>query len=470
MIRRASAVVLCSLLASVAFAGGPLTVGSPTFGTDAQPFVFDNSAPINYTIDSGPMAVNGTTVVIDNTTGRSRVAGMFGQWHGVSTANITFKEAGFISGGDVATVAQFNSVETSCTNGQQSPVIFDANGSIMKGLGLDDAVIGFGGPCAFNATTGKITTARLMMNGKFQDKVDSSSTGNYELTSDEFDQAITHEIGHFIGLDHSQINLNTALGTYPCPADGVSGMPLMFPLLACQSRTSAGFSVISTDDAAWVSKLYPAASLSTTWGKITGYIYFSDGVTHVEGANVIARLVDDPSTPPDESQRTAVSVVSGYLFTGNPGQSVTAKYLPCNPASKCPGGFADNNSGGSNFGSRNATLIGYYEIPVPPGTYTVEVQQIFASFTGGSSVGPLDPPVNLPGPEEFWNQNESATDDVTAKDPITVSAGQTVSGINIILNHTAPRFDQFETGVTMLWDPPDALIRRKHGVVSGGAA
>ncbi len=70
----------------------------------------------------------------------------------------------------------------------------------------------------------------------------------------------------------------------------------------------------------------------------------------------------------------AVSVVSGYRFTGNPGQSITG-----------------DNTGGSAHGSRDATLIGYYEIPVPPGTYTVEVESIDSSFQGGSGLGPFGP-------------------------------------------------------------------------------
>jgi hypothetical protein len=119
--------------------------------------------------------------------------------------------------------------------------------------------------------------------------------------------------------------------------------------------------------------------------------------------------------------------VSGYRFTGNPGQSLTG-----------------DNTGGSDHGSRDATVIGYYEIPVPPGTYTVEVESVDLSFQGGSGLGPLDPPIPLPGQHEFWHSDESAFDDPTVSEPITVNAGQTVDQINIILNSTPPRFDQFE--------------------------
>src|SRR5205085_12575825 len=98
---------------------------------------------------------------------------------------------------------------------------------------------------------------------------------------------------------------------------------------------------------------------------------------------------------------------------------------------------------------RNAALIGYYEIPITPGTYTVQFEGIRADFTGGSSVGPLDPPVPYFA-TEYWHHYETAFDDPTLADPITVSAGQTVSNINIMVNGTLPRFDGFEDGQVRL--------------------
>ena len=90
-------------------------------------------------------------------------------------------------------------------------------------------------------------------------------------------------------------------------------------------------------------------------------------------------------------------------------------------------------------------MIGYYEIPVPPGTYTVQVENIDSEFVGGSSVGPLGLPFMVYA-NKYWHAYESAYDDPSKRDPITVAAGQTVSKINIILNGTPSRFDQFEEG------------------------
>jgi len=176
----------------------------------------------------------------------------------------------------------------------------------------------------------------------------------------------------------------------------------------------------------------------------------------VQGANVIARLVDDPSTSEDESRRVAVSAVSGYLFTGNPGQSLTASIGTPN----------ENNTNGSAPGSRTPSLIGYYEIAVPPGVYTVEVESIFEAFVGGSSVGPLDPPIPIPGVAEFWNQDESAFDYPLQRDTITIHPGDKVTGIDIILNNPYQRFDQYEDSGRLLDVPVLSPLRPQQEIAA----
>jgi hypothetical protein len=426
------------LLVGLAYAGGPLRVTGPSSQTAGQPFVWNVSTPIRYTVDGGPLSAGpGGNVVISNSQGVARIQSLFQNWQSVSTTSITYSYAGTITApglaanGDVKTIQDFNAVRGVCNAGSQSPVIFDADGSLLRALGLGPLVIGFSGACKLDPVAGHIVSALVFLNGEFQDGVNNPAASNYELSADQFDEAITHEMGHFSGLDHSQINLDLfqSGNVDNCNVDELAGLPLMFPVAFCQSRKSAGLPILAPDDVAWISKLYPNSSFSSNYGTISGFILFSDGITHVQGLNVIARRVDDPSTPEDESKRIAVSVVSGFMFTGNPGQSITG-----------------DNTSGSTLGSRNPALIGYYEIPVPPGTYTVQVENLDAAFTGGSSVGPLDPPAITYGAYEYWHQYESAFDDPSKKDPLTVQAGQKLSNINIILNQTPPRFDQFEDG------------------------
>lgn len=464
--KRRAAALLLSLVLSAGFAdaGGPLRVAGRSAKNPGQPFVWDVSTPVRFTVDGGPLSTDPSGhVIINNAQGVTRVQSLFQNWQSVSTATITYSYAGPITApglaanGDVKTIQDFNAVKGTCNSGSQNPVIFDADGSLLRALGLDPLVIGFTETCKLDLQTGHLRSALILLNGEFQDGINDPNKANYELTADQFDEAITHEMGHFAGLDHSQINLDLFQGGVVgnCDVDQLAGLPLMFPVAFCQSRKSAGLPILAPDDVAWISKLYPNSGFAANYGTISGFVFFSDGITHVQGVNVIARRVDDPSTPEDESKRIAVSVVSGYSFTGNPGQPITG-----------------DNTAGSPYGSGNPALIGYYEIPVPPGNYTVQVENLNASFVGGSSVGPLDPPAVTYGASEYWHQYESAFDDPSKRDPLTVQAGQKLSNINIILNQTPPRFDQFEDGEVRLepQKPPFLLRMPRESWVVGRAS
>jgi hypothetical protein len=265
------------------------------------------------------------------------------------------------------------------------------------------------------------------------------------LTKDEFDQAFTHEFGHFLGLGHSQINVDLFLKAinsqfYTCTTDDTAGMPLMFPVLGiCPAKVTAGVPVIAVDDAAWISKLYPVgssppsgkSSFAAAYGSVTGSVFFSDGVTPAQGVNIIARNISLP-------RRNAVSAVSGDMFTGDPGQTRTC----IDPSNPTPSTCSDL---GDPAGSRDPSLIGHFEIPLPPGTYTISVESVFSGFTGGSSLTPLDPPIPAPG-----------TYSSTA---ISVKAG-TATFLNMTLNGTPPRFDAFESAWNGVHELPERWLRR----------
>jgi hypothetical protein len=399
--RALAAGLLGTLAASLASAGGPLSLDE-----SGTPLVWGTTAAIAYRTDGGPLSN-------DVTTGQAqaRVANMFDVWQDVPSANIRYNRAGAIldvgafTDGDVSTAVEYNAVEGACLDGDQSPIIYDVDGSLFEDLGEDSSVIGFAGPCAATAA-GQIISGIAVMNGIFQDGVDSGD--NFELEPAEFDAAFVHEFGHFSGLDHSQINVECMFG---CGSDNLAGLPTMFPFLMHESQGS-----LSTDDIAWISRLYPAGGASgfaATHGTIRGIVYFSDGESHVQYANVIARRVD---TGDNEDRSIAVSAVSGYRFRG----------CEPNPITNPPPNFCPPS------GSLNPGHIGLYEIPVPAGSYTIEVESIDPSFIGGSSVGPSDFPILLPGAAP------------PPSDPITISAGETSSGNHVTLIGTPPRFDQFE--------------------------
>ena len=396
--------------------------------------------PIQYRVDPGPMSVNPSgVVVVNNQTGLGRVQSLFGNWSGVATASLSFSYAGVLlptgayTGGPVASgsnsLANFNALMQSCDDGQQSPVIFDPNGEMLAQLGLSADIIGVTFPCDLDSSSGHVKAAGIVLNGQFIDGV--SYPG---FSANDFNQAITHEMGHFSGLDHSQINVEVLNERGSCSSSEIAGLPVMFPELAClSSRVDAGFPVLSPDDTAWISRLYPVTSTlggktltSSAYGTISGAVYFSDGVTQAQGVNVIARSVSNP-------QGTAFSVVSGYLFTGALGQNLTCTIeLNACPSSAVP------------TGSHDTRLVGSFDIPVTPGTYTLSVESINSNFVGGSGVGPLSRPISMPG-------------SAPASQQVSVSAGGSVT-INIVLIGTPPRFDSFETSELR---PEDRLMVRQ---------
>lgn len=392
-------------------AGGPLLVGGPS-AVEGVPFTWDTTTEIGYRTDRGRLGS------MDNATANARVEAMFQVWEQVSTARIGVTRVGRLPV-NVDTVAELNAL--SCA---ANPIVYDQDSTLFAALGFGPSVVGFAGPCSVGPVGGanRILGGWAALNGRFQD----GNLANGELTPREFDAVFIHEFGPLFGLDHSQINFNCL---FLCDADDLEGLPTMFPVLLGPAQKT-----LAPDDIAWVSRLYPAASFRTSFGTISGTVLFSDGTTPAQGVNVVARRVDDPGTPEDESRRIVVSTASGYLFTGNPGQAVTGT----NPGASLLAG-----------GSRDPLFIGTFDLSVPSGNYTVEVESISAFFVGGSSVGPLDPPLPAPGPNEFWDLGESSTDLTTDSSPVTVSPGAGVSGIDIILNGTGPRFDQFESNARL---------------------
>jgi hypothetical protein len=392
------AALLAGLLlsGSNAFAGGPLAVRD-----DGAPFVWPTGA-IAYRTDNAPLSATVTEAAA-----RTRVAAMFAVWQNVATASISYTRAGFInpvgaySGGDVNTIDEFNAVDGDCGAGNQSPIIYDTDGSIFVGLGLDEtSIIGFAGPCASNAT--QIISGGAVMNGLFQDGDDTIVT---DLPPAAFDTAFIHEFGHFSGLDHSQINVSCAAGCVD--PDELAGLPTMFPFLVDLSQQT-----LSDDDIAWISRLYPQTTGGTTFanthGTITGTVFFSDGLSHAPLVNVIARRVD---TGANQDRTHAVSVVSGFKMKLSRGNSI--------------------NDTGSGTGSTSPGDLGLYEIPVPAGNYTIEVESIDPAFTGASSIG-----------GRIWIPMSGTAP--APSGPISVAAGATSSGHDVTLIGTDPRYDQFE--------------------------
>ena len=411
------ALLLCSV---VAFAGGPLIVGGPTMAS-GQAFKWNNAVPITYWTDLGNLGS------LNKAAADQFTAQMFSVWTSTPGVQLTITQAGSlatdITGANV--LAQSNNPNSEINT--KTAIVYDVDGTVtdaLLGAGASNSILGFAGPSAVNSdgVHNFITLATAVLNGKWIDGI--TSANNPEIAQDKFKEAFIHEFGHLLGLHHSQINVEVIQAIDARTPDNLAGLPTMFPfLLNTPARPT-----LATDDIAQIRELYPAAGPVTT-GKITGRILFSDGISAAEGYNVVARMVDDPNTPQNESRVVAVSSVSGFRFTDDAGNPVIG-------------------NGGDPFGSRDASLIGEYEIlGLPPGNYTVQVEAIDPRFVGGSNVGPMSDfqfPMLGVCTTEFFNTNESNIDACTDSSQITVGAGAVVSGTDIILNNTPPSFDAWE--------------------------
>lgn len=179
------------------------------------------------------------------------VRACFDQWQSVAGTRVKFEEGGLISpGADVNTSDHTN-------------VVFWAKKSTLVNGGLDD-ISG-----ALSITFPRVTAdnvlleADIVLNGvQFRWFTDFGSTNQ----TDQFIEAtLLHEIGHFIGLDHSPVGGATML------ARGAAGV-----------NTQAG---LSADDIAAVRFLYPAEGYEKKFGMIRGQVSMNG--TGVFGACVI---------------------------------------------------------------------------------------------------------------------------------------------------------------------------------------
>jgi hypothetical protein len=414
-------ILLLGLFAIPTYAGGPQYVTGASAITPGKAYRW-NINPITYWTDQGSLGNQ------SNSQANSLVATAFQKWQSVSTASLSIQRAGQLSY-DVksSNITAFSNAISNCSDTSQpvNSIVFDADGSITTALGYDNnSTLGFTSPFLCGDTaTGAYTRGFSVFNGRLIDG--SANTPSHQTMSVElFAGVIVHELGHLLGVDHTQINVDCY--TSNCSATELSGVPAMFPFLLDLSQAT-----LKTDDIAAISMLYPASNFSTSTGRIQGRIYFSDSRTQAQGYNVIARNVANPYV-------VAVSSVSGYLYT----TSVGDLYDP----------NAVNYV--SDLGSRDADLIGYYDIPgLPPGTYTIEVEAINGDFTSGSGVGPIGNELlfqySMPGTcdKQYLHYPSSSADSCSAQSTITVSGGYIANtNTNVTLLGTPSRYDQWEDG------------------------
>ncbi len=235
------------------FAGGPLVLGGSAGTT---PVTYQNPN-ITLNIESGDL--NETT---SNAEATALVLQALALWNNVVTSNIKL-----IPSQTQIEDIDINNYQTYLpnpggtvfnANDNLNPVVYDSTGEIIDaffgGDGLpgtqSDFVIGF---AASIITVGSsyFDEGYAVINGK-----------DLGLSSIEIKLLIAHEIGHFFGLDHTQVNINnqeTDFGTPGfCKTNVQSAYPLMYPFVCRKEET------LHQDDISSVSSLYPNASANNS--------------------------------------------------------------------------------------------------------------------------------------------------------------------------------------------------------------
>lgn len=342
---------LCSILALAALTAAPLQAGNPFAVDTSGRLIAWRNFPIQVIYDQGTLGN------LSNTDAVSLAQEIFTRWQNVATARLTFQNAGMTS--QDITTSNFTSFFSSCTTSESANkfvVVFDTDGSIIDqvfGSGQKDHVLGFAGPrcLAANQQTGQLAfvSARAVLNGFVLTRTNPVSTNDMKRVT-------LHEVGHALGLDHSQLNANLRFSSNP--ADRAT-VPLMYPFLVSGLTDPL---TLALDDSTEISTVNPGTGFASQ-PSLTGTVLLADGQTAFIGANVVARNVNDSNT-------TAAANVSGTRFA---------------------------SSSQSGYGSSDPQFKGQYEFwGLPAGNYTISVETIESRFTSGSSVGPLDPPFPLP--------------------------------------------------------------------------
>lgn len=318
------------------------------------------------------------------------VRAMFAEWRDVPGSQLQIQE------GDPLPFNVTNNAEMNqLVSDGYSPIIYDQGNALLAEIGLTGGVIAAAGPRnrANDPINDEFTGMTAIIGG---------ATTNGQLPN-SLSAVLLHEFGHGLGLGHSVVNgeffaFNLNYQGFGRPAQvtvEVMYWSAVAPVTSPQIDDVSGFLAIYGESAVGMSGR----------GAIEGQVFLPDGASGADGVNIIVHDVSNGG------EHVFINAASTMAWNTPQGQ-------------------------------------GYFRIPaLPPGEYTVEVDDIANGNTGSYSDpvrtdGGLNNTIlgPFPGPAEFYNgANESsnpALDDPTDRVTVTVTADQVSSGINMTFNRS----------------------------------
>ncbi len=351
-------------------AGGPLKTN-----INGVPFRWQDT--VTYNFEGGALKPG----VYDRESSRQMIVAAFQTWSEIPGIDLLLQEGPDLpDGGDTraenfqdfygtgATACYDDDPETPC----YSPIIFDEDGSILESMFGECAqfsVLGFAGfmdiagnnpdPALTAVKKGQAIFSGACIAPALQ-KPGCPPCVQVLESEAEVKALFLHEIGHWLGMDHAQVNPQSSLSCRQgevCSDSLLQDIPTMFPLLF---RGDAQLS-LHRDDVTYFQKLYRANSVSSC--SVQGRVVSVDTGEELRGVEVVARNIN-----PDLSRIDALGSLSGVEA---PRLTLKGKE-PDNCLEDC----------------------GKFEITglMPGESYQICVQRILEDFMGNRSVGPVDPP------------------------------------------------------------------------------
>lgn len=258
----------------------PAQAGGPYIMTESgNPSRWDNSSEIEYHIEDGSCAANTNAQMV------TLFDAALSSWYELAEVDLTLSADTSTLNVDVDgdnygtyTVGVTGAVDDdAAVNDGINPVIFDDDGEIVAAIAGDSnkySILGLANPSGFeDSSLAVIIDGQAVINCLcLEDNPNgpcSSSGTTIEFSADELIFTIVHEMGHFLNLDHTQVNIDVVTDTALDEED----LPTMFPV----AYFAAEQIVPHQDDIVALAYLYPASDYNASTCLVTGDLLDRDG-------------------------------------------------------------------------------------------------------------------------------------------------------------------------------------------------